>query len=164
MRRLASLLLPMSLFSLLLLRCGPAQPDTSQSSSAMYASQPKPEFMVRDSAAIRTYEGGLQIYLVRTGPGTRPIDGSVVKLHYQVRLPNGTIVDDTWKRKEPFQFILGQTDLIAGMEAALRKIRMGSRAVVMIPAALAYTGEDRPKGIPANSPLIYELELLGYIY
>lgn len=160
MRRLACLLLPMSL---LLLRCGPAQPDTSESSTAIYASQPKPEFTIRDSSAIRTYENGLQIYLVRSGPGTRPIDGAVVKLHYQVRLPSGKIVDDTWARKEPFQFIMGQTELIPGMDAALRKIRMGSRAVVMIPPALGYTGDERPEGIPEGSALIYELEMIGYI-
>lgn len=148
---------------LLLFGCGPSQPDTSKASAAIYASQPKPDFVIRDSAKITRYEQGLGIYLVRTGPGTRPIDGSVVKLHYQGRLPDGTVFDDTWARKEPFEFILGRTTLIPGMEAAVRKIRLGSRAVVLIPPALGYTGDERPAKIPKDSPLIYELEMLGPI-
>jgi FKBP-type peptidyl-prolyl cis-trans isomerase len=155
--------LPLLLLSLLLLRCGPGQPDTTTATRNIQASQPKPDFRIVDSTAITSYEQGLRIYLVRSGPGTRPVDGSMLKLHYQCRLPNGTVIDDTWARKEPFELTLGQTELIAGMEAALRKIRMGSRAVVMVPAALAYTGEERPAGIPKDSPLIYELEMLGYI-
>lgn len=158
MRYLALLLL-----SLVLLRCQSSQPDTAAETRALQSSQPKPDFVIRDSAAITTYDQGLRIYLVRTGPGTRPVDGSALKLHYQCRLPNGTIIDDTWARQSPFILTLGRTELIPGMDAALRKIRMGSRAVVMIPAALAYTGEERPANIPENSPLIYDLEVLGNI-
>lgn len=158
MRYLALLLL-----ALVLLRCQSSQPDTAAETRALQSSQPKPDFAIRDSAAIRTYDEGLRIYLVRTGPGIRPVDGSMLKLHYQCRLPNGTVIDDTWARQSPFALTLGRTALIPGMEAALRKIRMGSRAVVMIPAALAYTGDDRPAKIPKDSPLIYDLEVLGNI-
>jgi FKBP-type peptidyl-prolyl cis-trans isomerase len=154
------LLLPISL---LLFRCGAPIADTSTSTSKLLAAQPRPEFTIRDSAKITTYEQGLRIYLVRSGPGTRPIDGTALKLHYQGRLPDGTVFDDTWARNEPLEFIMGKTGLIPGMEAALRKIRMGSRAVIMIPPALGYTTDDLPPKIPKNSPLIYELEMLGYI-
>lgn len=148
---------------LLVTACGSGKDRGIDPVAQVLSQGPVPDFTKLDSSQCRTYDGGLKICPLRVGPGSRPIDGMQVKMHYKGRLGDGTEFGDTWKSAEPFSFVLGQTGLIPGMEAAVRKIRFGTQALVVIPPALGYTKDNTPPNIPAGSTLIYELELLGNI-
>lgn len=149
-------------FLALLAGCGPKEP-VLDAVSALVAERPLPDFTIRDSSLIQTQPSGLKIYTVRKGPGARPEEGSILRLHYRAKALGGAEFDNTWTRKEPFVCIIGRSNLIPGMDEAVRKLNMGTQAVVIIPPALGYPEKETPPNIPPNSTLIYEVEILGNI-
>jgi peptidylprolyl isomerase len=74
---------------------------------------------------------------------------------------NGKVFDASWKRHEPFKFVLGQGQVIAGWDKGVAGMRVGGRRELIIPAAEAYGKEGKPPAIPPNSPLVFVVDLLG---
>lgn len=104
-------------------------------------------------------EGGLIIQDVVVGKGAEARTGSVAVVHYVGRLENGTQFDSSLDRGEPFGFLLGSGHVIQGWERGILGMKVGGRRVLVIPASLGYG--DRAVGpIPANSTLIFQVELL----
>lgn len=133
----------------------------SKSEADMVAAKEEFEpFVITDSSQIKTLPNGLKIYHVRRGPGEYPGDGQRLRIHYHGLLENGTSFDSSFDRDEPLEFILGRRQLIAGMEEGIKRMRMGSRAILIIPPELGY-GNEANGNIPANSTLIFHVELLG---
>jgi peptidylprolyl isomerase len=96
-------------------------------------------------------------------PGTGAVakSGSSVSVNYVgVLFSNGKIFDASWKRNEPFTFTLGQGQVIPGWDQGVAGMKVGGRRELIIPAALAYGKTARP-GIPANSPLVFVVDLLS---
>ncbi len=97
-------------------------------------------------------------YLVLTnGTGKTPGPGDTVTVNYRGTLLDGTEFDSSYKRGQPAKFPV--TGVIRGWTEALQKMQVGSKWKVFIPAELAY-GEMGNRGIPPNSTLIFEVELL----
>lgn len=124
--------------------------------------EPRPpmEFSIDDSAKIQYLTSGLGIYIVQEGPGEFPRPGSTVLIDYVGKLRNGSEFDNSYNRPEPFTFSLGSSDVILGMAEGVSNLRYGSKAILIIPPVLAYKDEARPN-IPANSTLIFHVDLLG---
>ena len=55
----------------------------------------------------------------------RITDGSTVLLHFEVSLPNGTIIDSTFGRDEPVTLVMGDESLLAGFEQVLINLKAG---------------------------------------
>lgn len=119
-------------------------------------------YQIADSAAIVTYSNGLKLYVVQDGPGEFARDGMNIRMNYHGMLESGIVFDSSFQREEPFFFTLGQTPIIAGLHQAIQKLRLGSKAVVIVPPHLGYSNrEDRPPNIPENSTLLFHIDLLG---
>ena len=104
-------------------------------------------------------EGGVVLKQVAKGDEkTYPKDGDTCFVRYVGSLKSGEVFDSA--QKELFAFRLGGGQVIEGWEVALRRMSLGERAVMQVPAALAY-GEQGKGPIPANSDLIFEVELRG---
>ena len=73
---------------------------------------------------------------------------------------NGKKFDSSYDRETPVEFLLGKGAVIRGWEEAFPKISLGEKALLKVPSALAY-GSKGTTGIPPNSPLTFEVELLG---
>lgn len=102
-------------------------------------------------------DNGAIIQLTRKGRGKAPKADSVVKVHYEGTLIDGTKFDSSYDRKEPFKTRL--TDVIPCWTKAVQQMRPGSKARVLCPADTAYG--NRPVGqIPPNSALLFNIELL----
>lgn len=98
---------------------------------------------------------GLEIWDVKEGTGTAVAKGQTVKVNYIGWLTNGEVFDQS---KEPIQFGLDQ--VIKGWQEGIPGMKPGGVRRLKIPAALAYG--NRPVGkIPANSTLVFEVELLS---
>jgi len=98
-------------------------------------------------------------YLVLTnGTGPMPTAGDRVSVNYRGMLLDGSEFDSSYKRGQPATF--GVTQVIKGWTEALEKMPVGSTWKLFIPADLAYGEGGRP-GIPPNSTLIFEVQLLG---
>jgi peptidylprolyl isomerase len=70
--------------------------------------------------------------------------GDTVKVHYQGRLTDGTVFDDSKKRNEPLMFTLGKNDIIPGFDKAVEGMRANEEKKIEIPAEEAY-GAHRPE-------------------
>ncbi len=103
---------------------------------------------------------GLQIEDIKVGTGAAAQNGNVVSVHYTGTLLDGTKFDSSVDRGQPFSFTLGAGQVIQGWEEGLLGMKVGGKRKLRIPPDMAYG--DRALGpIPANSTLIFEVELLG---
>ncbi len=95
------------------------------------------------------------------GTGAVAAAGKTLTVNYVgVLYKGGKEFDASWKRNAPFSFPLGQGQVIPGWDQGLVGMRVGGRRELIIPAALAY-GSAGSNGIPANSPLVFVVDLLG---
>jgi FKBP-type peptidyl-prolyl cis-trans isomerase FklB len=100
----------------------------------------------------------LQYTVLTNGTGAMPTDSDKVTVNYRGALLDGTEFDSSYKRGQPASFPV--TGVIKGWTAALEHMPVGSKWKLFIPADLAYGEGGRP-GIPPNSVLIFEVELLS---
>jgi FKBP-type peptidyl-prolyl cis-trans isomerase len=101
---------------------------------------------------------GLQYKILKAGTGAKPTASDTVVCHYRGTLINGTEFDSSYKRNQPAKFAV--SGVIKGWTEALQLMPVGSKWQLFIPSDLAY-GEGGNQGIPPNSTLIFEVELLS---
>jgi FKBP-type peptidyl-prolyl cis-trans isomerase len=94
------------------------------------------------------------------GTGAEAKSGDTVSVHYVGTLTDGTKFDSSVDRGTPFEFTIGQNSVIQGWEQGIPGMKVGGKRILTIPPSLGY-GEQATGSIPANSTLIFEVELLG---
>lgn len=106
-----------------------------------------------------TTASGLQYQILQQGTGATPKETDKVTVHYKGTLADGTVFDSSYDRGQPAQFVVNQ--VIPGWVEGLQLLKVGSKARLFIPPALAY-GEGGAGGeIGPNSLLIFDVELLN---
>ncbi|TAL49500.1 FKBP-type peptidyl-prolyl cis-trans isomerase [Patescibacteria group bacterium] len=93
------------------------------------------------------------------GSGQEALRGSLVTIHYVGMLTNGQIFDSSRVRGQPFQFILDSGQVIPGFDRGVLGMKVGGKRRITIPPSLGY-GNVVAGPIPANSTLVFEVELL----
>jgi len=93
------------------------------------------------------------------GKGAEAVSGKMVTVHYTGTLTDGTKFDSSVDRKTPFTFGLGKGEVIKGWDQGVAGMKVGGKRKLTIPAPLAY-GPNAVGAIPANSTLVFEIELL----
>lgn len=96
---------------------------------------------------------------IKIGNGQVAYSGSNVTVHYVGRLKNGTKFDSSRDRKKPFEFNLGAREVIRGWDKGIVGMKEGGIRKLTIPPDMAY-GDKATGSIPANSTLIFEVELI----
>jgi len=104
---------------------------------------------------------GLEYTITEKGNGKKPQIGDKVKVHYTGKLLNDTVFDSSVKRGQPFEFKLGAGQVIKGWDEAFQLLQVGDKATIKLPADIAY-GDRAMGSIPANSTLIFDVELLDF--
>ena len=113
-----------------------------------------------DGKVIAT-DSGLQYQDVTVGDGKVAQAGDTVFVHYTGTLKNGKKFDSSRDRNKPFSFDLGNGDVIKGWDEGVAGMKEGGKRKLIIPPELGYGARDVGNGlIPANSTLIFEVELL----
>jgi FKBP-type peptidyl-prolyl cis-trans isomerase len=112
------------------------------------------------AGGMTTTASGLQYKSLTQGTGPTPVATSNVTVDYRGCLLNGTEFDSSYSRGESISFALN--GVIPGWTEGVQLMPQGSHYLFYIPAELAYGAQGRPPTIPANSPLIFEIELLGF--
>lgn len=104
--------------------------------------------------------GELIIEDIQIGTGEATKAGDTITVHYTGTLLDGTKFDSSVDRGTPYTFELGAGTVIAGWDQGLVGMQIGGKRKLTIPSHLAYG--DRAAGalIPANSTLVFEVELL----
>jgi peptidylprolyl isomerase len=93
------------------------------------------------------------------GTGKSPSQGNPVTVNYVGTLENGQKFDSSYDRKQPLTFPIGMHQVIQGWDEGVMTMKEGGKRKLIIPPDLAYGARGRP-GIPPNSTLIFEIELL----
>lgn len=102
---------------------------------------------------------GLKVWNIQQGTGDKAISGMDLTVNYTGWLTSGKKFDSSFDEGAPFKFRLGQHHVIRGWDEGLYGMRVGGKRRLEIPPDLAY-GHKRHGDIPANSTLIFDIELL----
>jgi peptidylprolyl isomerase len=112
-----------------------------------------------------TTPSGLQITDTKVGTGAQPQTGQTCVMHYIGWLyDNGTKgakFDSSLDRGEPFEFAIGQGQVIKGWDEGVATMKVGGKRTLVIPPQLGYGARGAGGVIPPNATLIFDVELLG---
>ena len=100
------------------------------------------------------------------GTGAEATNGKTLTVNYTLWLYSASAADhkgsqvQTTVGGQPFQFTLGAGRVIAGWDQGVPGMKVGGRRELVIPPSLGYGAAAQP-GIPANSTLVFDIDLLG---
>jgi len=98
---------------------------------------------------------------IHEGGGKIAALGKKVTIHYVATLAkNGKKFDSSVDRRQPFEFKLGTTPLVKGLDSEIVGMSVGGKRKIMIPSEQAYGARGAGDVVPSNSDLIFEVELL----
>jgi len=118
-------------------------------------------FAVSCSKEKQTMSNGLQIEDIKIGEGNEVKKFDIVTVNYTGTLENGTKFDSSLNPgRTPFRFTVGAGQVIKGWDEGLMGMKVGGKRKLTIPPELGYGSRDNGP-IPANSTLIFDIDLLG---
>ncbi|XP_041484843.1 peptidyl-prolyl cis-trans isomerase Fkbp12-like [Lytechinus variegatus] len=105
---------------------------------------------------------GVEVKVIQEGSGGKPQSGQTVQVHYTGTLTNGNKFDSSRDRGKPFEFKLGQGQVIKGWDEGVAQMSKGERATLTCSPDYAYGAKGYPPVIPPNSTLVFDVELLNF--
>ena len=123
----------------------------AQSDAAISAASKEADAVVTKS--------GLVFRSLKEGNGAKPLATDKVKVHYKGTFPDGKEFDSSYKRNEPTEFPLNR--VIACWTEGVQLMKVGGKAKLTCPAAIAYGERGAGGVIPPNATLVFEIELLA---
>lgn len=115
----------------------------------------------RDRAISLSPENGIKYEDQVVGAGAPVVEGSQVRAHYVVRLPDGEVVVNTRTAGtgDPHEWVVGSETIIPGMNRAVIGMKMGGVRKAVLPPRAAYGKNGYAGKIPPNTDLIVYIEL-----
>ncbi|KAA3652220.1 MAG: hypothetical protein DWP98_01575 [Bacteroidetes bacterium] len=147
------------------------QQNAAQASKEMEALQ---NYLAENNITEQPTESGLIFISKKKGTGKKAVAGKNVKVNYEGRLLDGTYFDTSveevakaqglyneGRTYAPFEFGLGQGQVIRGWDEGIAMLSEGGKATLIIPSSIGYGANPRPGGVikPFNT-LIFEVELV----
>ena len=94
------------------------------------------------------------------GKGPEAKAGDFISVHYVGTLTDGKEFDASRKHGKPFDFQLGQGNVIKGWDEGVKGMKPGGKRKLVIPPSMAYGDRGAPPVIPPGATLVFEVELL----
>ncbi len=113
-----------------------------------------------DTMQEQTQSNQVQARDTVVGTGDVATAGKTVTVHYTGVFTDGKKFDSSRDRDTPFTFVLGAGQVIKGWDTGLEGMKVGGKRILVIPPQFGYGDKDFGP-IPANSTLIFEVELLS---
>lgn len=137
-----------------------AKKDADAKAAAKKSLDEQAQFLAKNimDTTVKVTPKGVQYKIVKDAEGITPKAEDKVLVHYVGTLLDGTEFDNSVKRGEPLEFPVGA--VIEGWQDLLMVMKEGQKVKAWIPSALAYGEEGVSTIIPANSMLVFEVELL----
>ena len=114
---------------------------------------------IKGKAGIGVLPNGVHYIVRRQGEGLRPRLNNKVEINAVGVLPDGTIIEDSYKKKQSITTDI--STLIPGLKEAIQLMPVGSVYRIFIPAELGYGAAGLKNLVPPHSALVYDIELLG---
>lgn len=116
------------------------------------------QYVAQKGLKCKNTSSGIYYVIEKEGKGTSPTENSTVKVHYSGTLLDGTEFDSSYSRNKPAEFPLN--GVIKGWQEAIPLLKPGGKGKFIIPSSLAYGPRAMGAKIPANSVLVFDVELL----
>ncbi len=126
--------------------------------SLTWAADPVAAAAAKEEGAVVT-ASGLVYRSLKDGSGASPTASDKVKVHYRGTFPDGREFDSSYKRNEAIEFPL--SGVIKCWTEGVQRMKIGGKAKLTCPAAIAYGERGAGGVIPPNATLLFEVELLG---
>jgi peptidylprolyl isomerase len=121
--------------------------------------------LAQEIGKMTTTSSGLQIEDTQVGTGATPRTGQICVMHYTGWLyengAKGKKFDSSLDRGQPFEFRIGQGQVIRGWDEGVATMKVGGKRTLIIPPELGYGARGAGGVIPPNATLLFEVELLG---
>jgi cyclophilin family peptidyl-prolyl cis-trans isomerase len=111
-------------------------------------------------AGAQKTESGLMYIVHEEGKGPKPAAGQNVKVHYELKLADGVVVDSSYSRGTPLEIPIGVGRVIPGWDEGIQLLNEGSKATLIVPSDLGYGPSGAGGVIPPNATLIFKVELV----
>jgi len=113
---------------------------------------------IHSTAYLKT-ASGLQYKITKKNRGLKPVKGDNLVIHYVGKLNNDSVFDNIYEQNKTISIIIGNNQVISGLEEGLLLMKQGEKASFIIPSELAY-GDKKTGIVPANSILRFDVELV----
>lgn len=133
------------------------------------------DYLVNNNLEATTTDEGIAVVTLEAGNGEFPQKGDKVKVDYSVRLLDGTLIDTSdeqlarendlyYEQREyaPYEFTLGNREVIEGWDLGIPKVDKGGKAKLLIPSQYAYGARNDGGPIPPNSVLVFDIEVVDF--
>lgn len=131
--------------------------STARAQSAAPVSDPLVAAAAEKGAVVTA--SGLVYRALEEGKGDSPTPADTVRVHYRGRFPDGREFDSSYARGQPASFPLNR--VIRCWTEGVQRMKVGGKAKLTCPAAIAYGERGAGNVIPPNAVLQFEVELLG---
>ncbi|KAK9822981.1 hypothetical protein WJX74_010933 [Apatococcus lobatus] len=123
-----------------------------------------PAAIARRSNVTRTVTTmGVTLKTTKEGDGTNfPKKGQTVTVHYTGTLTNGKKFDSSRDRNSPFEFKIGQGQVIRGWDEGVAQMSKGQRADLTCTPDYAYGSRGAAGVIPPDATLVFDVELISF--
>jgi FKBP-type peptidyl-prolyl cis-trans isomerase FkpA len=128
------------------------------SASPGWATDAVTQAAAKEAGAVVT-PSGLVYRSLKDGTGASPKATDTVKVHYRGTFPDGREFDSSYKRNEAIEFPL--SGVIACWTEGVQRMKVGGKAKLTCPAAIAYGARGAGSAIPPNATILFEVELLA---
>ncbi|HXY57884.1 MAG TPA: FKBP-type peptidyl-prolyl cis-trans isomerase [Methylocystis sp.] len=123
-----------------------------------------PALALDESKAV-TSATGLKYIDTKVGAGATPSTGQTCVMHYTGWLyengVKGKKFDSSVDRGQPFEFVIGQGQVIRGWDEGVSTMKVGGKRTLIIPPGLGYGARGAGGVIPPNATLLFDVELIG---
>jgi len=126
--------------------------------SAAWAADATLDAAAKEPGAVVTATG-LVYRSLKDGAGASPAASDVVKVNYRGTFPDGREFDSSYKRNQAIEFPLG--NVIPCWTEGVQRMKVGGKAKLTCPSAIAYGARGMGGVIPPNATLLFEVELLA---
>ncbi len=118
------------------------------------------EYISREKINVEPTESGLYFKELVPGKGDYAVDGNTVTIEYVHYDLDGNVLQSSYEDKTPFTFMVGTGAVIKGWEEAVKLMKNGSKAWMLLPSSIGYGDYQRKKEVKPYSPLVFELEII----
>ena len=117
------------------------------------------DYAIENSLDVERTPSGIYYLVHEQGDGDKIEYGQPLEVHYKGYFLDGKVFDSSYERERPIKFRVG--NMIGGWNEALQLFTVGSRVTLLIPSQLAYGPRGYPGVVPPDTPLAFDIEILG---